>query len=915
MDEQTVVLPGGTSQTTKWLYGQGLQDQLVKEVRLPNPSTGEPSEQERELFGYNIFGQVVQSTDRNGTIHERRYDPVGRLIKDSVATTGTGIDDSVYRIELVYDTLSNPILLTSQGAGDTVVNQVRRRYDGYGRIVDEAQSHAGSVGANTPMVTYQYTTATTGGKSRFAGIVYPNGQAVLADYGAVGSLNDRVSRIAGLRDGITGDAIQEYTFLGFDTLVRDNRPQTQSSLTLIKQLGDPAIGVGDPRNGGDQYTGLDRFGRVVDQRWMKGADDTNLTLTRFVPKSSLVQTNENLVLTSHSTAFSNDGLDRLTSFKRGTLNAQKTDITTPTRQQSWDLDARGNWNSVTSNGNTEVRTHNLQDEITAAGTDALSYDPAGNLSIDDNEHVLVYDAWKRLVTVKTLGGTTLVSYSYDALGRRIIVTEGGQTTHLLHSATGEVLEERASTETGALRIRYLWSLASPGTMVLRERDTDLDGVLDERIGAQQNAGGHVTSLVDTNGNVIERFEYDPFGAFTVLDPDGTIDTDGSDFAWTHLYGGYRYDAVTGLYLLGTTDYSPTLGRTTQGNDPLSPPTIAEQKPLKPVPPTPLFDSNVPLDAVRRKGTGSELPNGAWELSAETQQILTEAAIESAKMYAAAIYGQFAVDNAPMIADAFTEWLTYHTEPLPGRPGDWDICPVYGSGSDFVAALENGRYCRAAVQGGLFILDLTLVGTIGSFAVKSAAKIGGKALGRYAARRMARDLGSKGIRPSNGLLARRSRADWFITRRQSRINKEAIMDVLENGNSFSRRLAADIGDRRVALRFRRLSDGTEALYQPMGWWQPRPVIYLDSSLAFQNSKGVHRAAVSVVHEGQHYYDDIARVINWENTAYLEMRAFLREAEFAESIGRQSYSVFGRIRTRNGNAEAMNFLRELYPGAFP
>jgi hypothetical protein len=33
-------------------------------------------------------------------------------------------------------------------------------------------------------------------------------------------------------------------------------------LTLIQQVGEP---VGD---GGDQYVGLDRFGRLVDQGWL-----------------------------------------------------------------------------------------------------------------------------------------------------------------------------------------------------------------------------------------------------------------------------------------------------------------------------------------------------------------------------------------------------------------------------------------------------------------------------------------------------------------------------------------------------------------------------------------------------------------------------------------------------------------------
>jgi hypothetical protein len=79
--------------------------------------------------------------------------------------------------------------------------------------------------------------------------------------------------------------------------------------------------------------------------------------------------------------------------------------------------------------------------------------------------------------------------------------------------------------------------------------------------------------------------------------------------------------------------------------------------------------------------------------------------------------------------------------------------------------------------------------------------------------------------------------------------------------------------------------------------------------------VHRAAIAAVHEGQHYVDDIGGVIKWNNGALLEMRAFLREAKFAAYIGRPSYSVFGRIRAREGNAAAMEFLHIVYPEYFP
>jgi hypothetical protein len=40
-------------------------------------------------------------------------------------------------------------------------------------------------------------------------------------------------------------------------------------LTYIKQ------GVEGNGDAGDQYTGLDRFGRVVDQRWIKTSDSSH----------------------------------------------------------------------------------------------------------------------------------------------------------------------------------------------------------------------------------------------------------------------------------------------------------------------------------------------------------------------------------------------------------------------------------------------------------------------------------------------------------------------------------------------------------------------------------------------------------------------------------------------------------------
>ncbi|WP_237722933.1 RHS repeat domain-containing protein, partial [Singulisphaera acidiphila] len=84
---------------------------------------------------YNALGQVKTATDRNGTVHTYTYDVLGRQISDAITTPGSGIDQSVLRIETTYDVAGRPILLTSYDAasGGNVVNQIQRVYNGLGQ--------------------------------------------------------------------------------------------------------------------------------------------------------------------------------------------------------------------------------------------------------------------------------------------------------------------------------------------------------------------------------------------------------------------------------------------------------------------------------------------------------------------------------------------------------------------------------------------------------------------------------------------------------------------------------------------------------------------------------------------------------------------------------------------------------------
>ena len=102
-------------------------------------------------------------------------------------------------------------------------------------------------------------------------------------------------------------------------------------------------------------------------------------------------------------------------------------------------------------------------------------------------------------------------------------------------------------------------------LVLRDRDTDSNGTLDERLYALQDANWNTTALVNSNGTVQERYTYTPFGQVTFRDGSGST-LSGSAKDWVFLHqGGERIAA--GNYEFRNRVYSPSLGRSLS-NDPL-----------------------------------------------------------------------------------------------------------------------------------------------------------------------------------------------------------------------------------------------------------------------------------------------------------------------------------------------------------
>ncbi|MCG3126249.1 MAG: hypothetical protein CHACPFDD_01079 [Phycisphaerae bacterium] len=186
----------------------------------------------------------------------------------------------------------------------------------------------------------------------------------------------------------------------------------------------------------------------------------------------------------------------------------------------------------------------------ASNATSLSYDDNGNLT-DDGVFKFVYDAWNRLVGVKSryTGGTTqttFATYAYDGANRRTskVVTnngvevypnDGGNTTvNFYYDDQWRIVETRnGSSQT---TWQHLWGTQYIDELIWLERngdptignDTDPDGTAgegaespaDHRYFAHQDRNWNVVALTDyavgVHGNIVERYVSTPYGCSLVL---------------------------------------------------------------------------------------------------------------------------------------------------------------------------------------------------------------------------------------------------------------------------------------------------------------------------------------------------------------------------------------------------------------
>ncbi len=371
---------------------------------------------------------------------------------------------------------------------------------------------------------------------------------------AIGRLDAIVD---GANSGDAGQVLEQYSYLGLSTIVARNHPQTGINLTLVGSSG--SIG-----SGGDQYVGLDRFGRIVNQNWVNSSGTTVDGYTYSYDSNSNVTAKNNTLDSAYNETYTYDSLNRLTAVTRGGAS-----------YQSWNLDAQGNWSGFTSNGTAQTRTANAQNQITSiTGTSATpTYDAAGNMISDQNGDTLVYDAWNRLVEVKNSAGAVVAQYTYNAQGYAVTATypQGtsqlppGTTNYLYYTSSWQLIEVRTGgTAAANVTVQMVWSAAYINAPVLQ--DTYSAGVIQPnyRLYFIQDANWNTTAAIGYDAatgtwNVVQRYVYSPYGNIIILNPNFTTTPAGTIPMVNNLYQGMPLDPVTGLYYERARWYSPSLG--------------------------------------------------------------------------------------------------------------------------------------------------------------------------------------------------------------------------------------------------------------------------------------------------------------------------------------------------------------------
>jgi RHS repeat-associated protein len=183
-------------------------------------------------------------------------------------------------------------------------------------------------------------------------------------------------------------------------------------------------------------------------------------------------------------------------------------------------------------------TYGTSDQILSNGPISFAHDSSGNIQSKGTQ-VFRWDAMNRLSEVLGAGGSaSIASYVYNGDNIRVRKTDGvGAVTNYIYDGL-QVLAEMDGSGT----VRKLYN---PGISITDDMGNKFFYLHDGR--------GNVASLIDKDGNIVQSYSYDAFGALT----GGMDKSNGYRFV---ARGGVYSDDEVGLQYMWNRWYDPELGR-------------------------------------------------------------------------------------------------------------------------------------------------------------------------------------------------------------------------------------------------------------------------------------------------------------------------------------------------------------------
>jgi RHS repeat-associated protein len=470
-----------------------------------------------ELSSFDATGNPIVVTDPRGTVQQLTYDPAGRLTARAI-TLGSGVVGPIAEA-FEYDGLSRLTRAQSGTGVDAVVSE--RRYDSLSRLLGETQ--------NGRAVTFGYDEI----GARTA-LTYPSGPSYQLAVDALG----RPSSLTQFFSSSSPEPRAAFTYQGF----------SRQATTL-----------------GTSFTATSSFdaaARLTEKSWVGGPGALTETLA-WTPKSLIASITRSPVDLGDS-AFSYDQASRL-------IGAQRTKppvapATTPTvlRTDNFTYDTAENLLAHTEQTACEPSASTTafpldpsgRNRPSAAGAETLEWDPSGNL-VRKGSQRFQYDYKNRLTVVTDLGGSVVATYSYDAFNRRVKKQVGTIVTETVWDDWEPIEEYR----NGQLASRRLFG-PELGELLRLENDLDGDGLLEQIYLPVFDVFGNLAELRRENGDLVERYDYSPFGERRVI-ADGADPCDWTaSSAAANAFGfhGLLEDDETGLLYARNRFFDPEMGR-------------------------------------------------------------------------------------------------------------------------------------------------------------------------------------------------------------------------------------------------------------------------------------------------------------------------------------------------------------------